>query len=272
MGLGERGCATGVGRRGDGRARLGGFTRTELAMVVLVLMVLGGAVWAVVERTGEPRRTWGCQRRLKELGEAFLQYARDRDQALPAGVVQFGEREGSWDRELARVWGLGGDEGDLEKVADRFWCPSDREPRADGRPRSYSMPMYELRTEGWPPTQRSEGGVGLYLDEERVRAAREWDPTLGDGVPVMRVGMIPSPADTALLVERVAIRNVLGRATFACVLNAREQWGAKTLERDRFHNGRFNYLMVDGHVERMTERASGGHTGEGGVWTLRPDD
>lgn len=256
----------------DGRWSVAGFSRVELAMVVLVLMVLGTVVWLGKDRAREARNTWACKQRLKGLGEAFAMYARERAGRLPVGAAQIPGQETSWDRELAGMWGVSGAVAALEREAGRFWCPSDREPRGEGRPRSYAMPMYELRTEGWPPGRLSRGGVGLYLDPGRLRIAWESDGTLGETWPVMRISMVPDPSGTALLVERVAIRNVLGSPTFACILNTREQWAAKTLERDRFHGGRFNYLMVDGHVERMTERVSGGHTGDGGVWTLRPDD
>ncbi|MEJ5236735.1 MAG: H-X9-DG-CTERM domain-containing protein [Limisphaera sp.] len=254
------------------RGREGGFTRTELATVVLLLMVVGGVVWAAVQGTGEPRRTWGCRARLKTLGEAFQTYAMEREHALPVGAVRLGTVESAWDREIAKGMNPTAGDAGLDKLAQWFRCPSDAEPRGEGQARSYSMPMYELRDEGWPPRRLSMGGVGLYLDPDRLRAARESDATLGDSWPVMRVTMVPAPAETALLVERIAIRNVLGSPTFACILHPREQWAAKTLERPKFHGGKFNYLMVDGHVERMTERESGGHTGSGGVWTLRPDD
>jgi prepilin-type processing-associated H-X9-DG protein len=256
-----------------------GFTRRDLVFVILGVAVLILVLGMVNGQ--ELRRTWSCKQRLKDLNGAFQQYANDNANALPPAALIEEERQTAWDQKIAHyltampknnsdtnVWNAA-----QEKAAGYFACPSDREPRGGAGTRSYSMPMYDVKKQGWPPDSESVGGVGLFLDQAQLKAART--AMLGEGnkfIPVLKADLVSAPADTALLVERIAIRNGLWGTTFACTVAPREQWDAKTLERNKFHGGKFNYLFLDGHVELLTERQSGGHVGNGGVWTIRAGD
>jgi prepilin-type processing-associated H-X9-DG protein len=77
-----------------------------------------------------------------------------------------------------------------------------------------------------------------------------------------------------LLVERISIPNALWQTKFACIISAKEQFDAKTIDQNKFHGGKLNYLMLDGHVELLRPIQSGGHVGAGnqGLWTIRPGD
>jgi prepilin-type processing-associated H-X9-DG protein len=248
------------------------FVVLSVGVLILVLGMMNGQ---------EFRRTWSCKQRLKELGGAFQQYVKDNDNALPPAALLDGEKQIAWDQLIApylvampkNTTGTNALSTGLEKAAEYFACPSDREPRGGARTRSYSMPMYDVKKQGWPADSESVGGLGLYLDQAQLKAERAARPGEGNKfVPVIKVAMASAPADTALLVERIAIRNGLWGTTFACTVALREQWDAKTLERRKFHGGKFNYLMLDGHVELMWPAQSSGLAGSGGLWTINAKD
>ena len=118
------------------------------------------------------------------------------------------------------------------------------------------------------------GGVGLYLDAKRLEKVRKAMPgESADYLPAIKLAMVLTPADTALLVERISIQNALWATKFACIVSTKEQFDAKTFEAKDFHGGKLNYLMLDGHVELLAPAQSAGFTGGvGGLWTISPTD
>jgi len=259
------------------------FTRADVAVILAVVFGLAVVVWAGFWVAGEKRRVWVCAHHLKKLGRAFEEYAREHNGSLPSAVFDDGTNGISWDAEIARYLAAtsprpsrpprGGEEGE-KKVAYLFQCPSDKEPRGGALRRSYSMPMYDINKAGWPPDENSPGGVGLYLDAKTLKKARDAMPDESlDSIPAIKLSTVPAPADTALLVERVSILNALWQTKYACIIGTREQFDAKTIERKKFHGGRMNYLMLDGHVELLWPGQSEGFAGaSGGVWTMRAGD
>jgi prepilin-type processing-associated H-X9-DG protein len=134
--------------------------------------------------------------------------------------------------------------------------------------------MYDINQDGWPPDENSSGGLGLYLDAKVIKKARETNPLMKSEVlPAIKTSVVPTPSDTALLVERISILNALWQPKFACIISTREQFDAKTFTANEFHGGKMNYLMLDGHVELLLPAQSEGLVGtDGGVWTLRAED
>jgi len=238
-------------------------------------------VIASVCMAGEKRRIWVCASHLKTLGQAFVDYAHDHNDELPPAVLESRTVITSWDIEIAPYLApklskqISAEEWKncQEKVAPIFKCPSDREPRAGAQPRSYSMPIYDLKKASWPPDEQSTEGLGLYLEAKAVKQFRVTDAAEVE-LPVIKTSMVKAPADTALLVERISILNALWAPKFACIASVGEQFDAKTFGARDFHRGKMNYLMLDGHVELLQPSQSGGHLGTGkqGVWTIRPGD
>jgi len=202
-----------------------------LAICVCLLGVLGLKLLGM----GETRRIWVCKHRLGNLGAAFAKYANDRSDTLPPAVVDVGRETTTWDWSLASYLtesSSGVDSAGKEKLKQELWptfcCPSDTEPRGGEAPRSYSMPMYDVKKVGWPPTEDSQGGLGLYLDTDRWKLIREAEPTLPAGsTPVIRLSIVPNPGWTALLVEQITIRNTMFSTNFAATPGPRDQWNAK---------------------------------------------
>jgi prepilin-type processing-associated H-X9-DG protein len=260
----------------------GGFTRTDLNVVLGVILLLGVLVWAVMAGSKATRQIYGCASHQKTLGQAFIQYSQDHEEALPPAVIADQPLTTSWDREIApylephapKPGNPAAQKAVEAKVAYPFKCPSDREPRGGAQPRSYSMPMYDINKDGWPPDENSSGGLGLYLDAKVIKKAREMDPLKpSENLPAIKTSVVPTPSDTALLVERISILNALWQPKFACIISTREQFDAKTFTAKEFHGGKMNYLMLDGHVELLLPAQSEGLVGtDGGVWTLRAED
>lgn len=261
------------------KRRCRALTRRDVVVAILGVCFLV-MLWGKLLGGNELRKTWVCKHRLRVLSDAFAQYTSDNGRALPPALLETSGTTTTWDRIIAPYIVRVGKGEPLpsqakigEEAAQAFHCPSDTEPRGGAKPRSYSMPVYDVKKEGWPPVPSSQGGLGLYLDVERFKLAREATPTAPQGsIPAIRLTMVPDAAWTALLVERPAIRNVLWAQEYAVTASPREQWTAKTIALEKFHRSRLNYLMLDGHVERMTIRQSAGHAGNGGVWTIRPWD
>jgi prepilin-type processing-associated H-X9-DG protein len=261
-----------------------GFARVDAVMVLFSLLLLALVAWAAVWVGGEKRQIWVCAHHMKTLGQAFAEFTQAHNGALPPAVVDNGKNSTSWDSEIAVYL-----QSELTKsnspraiksletqLSPLFKCPSDREPRHGGLPRSYSMPMYDINLVGWPPDHNSVGGIGLYLNAKTIKKARGADSAESpDYMPVIKTSMVPDPADTALLVERVSSLNVLWATKYACITSTKEQFEAKTpFAAKDFHGGKMNCLMLDGHVELLWPVQSGGHVGAGneGVWTIKPGD
>ena len=260
-----------------------GFTRLDAVITFGggLLLVLALSAWLM--NAGERARTFICARHLCAMGRAFSEYAHDHNGALPPAVLDAGVGDStSWDVEIAPYLNTGLPKaGSLEgkKQAESQWayvfhCPSDTEPHGGALPRSYSMPMYDVGKDGWPPTANSLGGLGLYLDARalaRIRRSMGEEP--GDPMPAINISEVSDPSDTALLVERISILNVLWHTRYACILSTQEQFDAKTIEQRRFHDGKMNYLFLDGHVELLFPVQSCGLAGTGGgSWTIQAGD
>lgn len=185
-------------------------------------------------------------------------------------------------------------------------CPSDLSPRPDFLPppvpvyrRSYAMPRY-MTSEGklddgspapWPPSRDSQTGVGLNW----YPTSPCWNPaddSIGDGSPAhprpshqlaIKGSTIPEPTGTILLTERIHVGNVMMAATRHDIRNAEDHvaTGPGTVyappyfypPADKHHGGRFNYLMVDGHVEFLLPSKTTSDLGlQRGMWSIKAGD
>jgi prepilin-type processing-associated H-X9-DG protein len=261
---------------------IGGFTRADAIMVLFSLLLLALVVRAAIWVGGEKRRIWVCAHRMKTLGRAFDEYAQEHNGALPPAFFDDGQTTNSWDSAIAPYLGVEFDkqnssekQKELEaKIAYLYQCPSDKMPRRGGLPRSYSMPMYDINRFGWPPAANSLGGVGLYLD---VKALQHSSDALlsqpSDNIPTIKISMVPSPANTALLVECRSIQNVLWSPTLACISSSKAQFPPRAINTKGFHSGKMNYLMLDGHVESFSSQSLSllptGNADYPNIWTIK---
>jgi prepilin-type processing-associated H-X9-DG protein len=243
------------------------FSRLDLLAGIAAVVVL--AALFALNFTGERGRVASCKRNLSILGGAMQEYASSHGGALPpASIAQLGL---PWDAQIlphlpSKVVANG--------IDHAFQCPSDNVPRF--RPRSYAMSAHNMSLENWPPGPDNETGVGLVWDRnsmsrllgEEAAASAETDK---DSLALVKLFGIPSPADTVYLTEAINGNNNIKDIQSAAVSGAGAQKdGLRTpAEQQRFHLGRLNYLMVDGHVETLSPLQTGSFDGGGGIWTVK---
>lgn len=284
--LGVRRC----GRPGlnDGAKRAGGFTRLDLVVCVAGLVVLAGLLG--FQLTGERGRTAQCARNLAVLGEGMQGFAADHNGGLPPAAVAVGSLEVSWSFLIAPYVrpALAKVNSSIAKweyepgIADRLLCPSDRLLR--GFPRSYAMSAHDMNPENWPlnpenwPLSGTENcGVGLVWDGNALKRLLKKEVPPGGTVtlaelPLIKLAQLPDPANTLLLTELVRAGNKLKSVDMAVVSEPGEQVEEVTKQGGNFHNGRFNYLMVDGHVEQLRPCLLETFSASVGIWSIKKGD
>lgn len=258
---------------------LAAFTKADLVALVAVVTLVGG--WFGCARLGERGRTSTCARNLGVLGQAIHSYANDHGGSIPPAGIDAPLL--TWDMQLRHylrpdliVSNSAYAERQLQKaIAPRFHCPSD--PFERMAPRSYAISRHDMQPENWPPGPHNATGVGLcwqkaslktLLDPEAIANAT----TNGDALALAKLSNVPAPADTLLLAELIEPANVMGSFRSATVGNAAEQTAPFKGDSSRVHRGRFNYLMVDGHVEALAPFQTGSAAGNGGIWTIEAGD
>lgn len=252
------------------------FSRVDLLATLAVLILLGG--WLGFNYCGERGRIVRCSWNLQGLGKAMQFFANDHDSALPpAGVSAL---QTTWDMQIATYLTSerpGTNPPSAQKelpsaAAPKFFCPSDPVRRGDS-PRSYALSSHDMTPGNWPPGPENTTGVGLWWgwgDQEKLQG-RETQNL--DDLLLVKLAWLPDPADTLLLTEFPSKENRMRRVECVRVDSVREQ--GRPLSGDqlqRFHHGRFNYLMADGHVELLTPLQTGGLDGHAGIWTIKKGD
>jgi prepilin-type processing-associated H-X9-DG protein len=248
----------------------------DLLAAIAVAALLAG--WFGFNRLGERGRIARCARNLAVLGQAMHGSAHDHNGGLPPAGMETPET--TWDIELVPYAApqLGQSKSPtanrqlIKSIASSYLCPSDSVKR--DRPRSYSMPAHDMKPENWPPGPGNSTGVGLWWSRQAVRNqlgddADEEAQGNRDILPAISLSDIPHPADTLLLTELIQRDNRLASASQVRVASAEDQRAAFRGDLSRFHGGRFNYLMADGHVELLTPLQTGSISGSAGIWSVR---
>jgi prepilin-type processing-associated H-X9-DG protein len=135
------------------------------------------------------------------------------------------------------------------------------------------MAAHDMSPDNWPPGPDSRTGIGLWWDNRTVSlllgAEAMQKPELLAGV---KLSVVPAPADTVVLTEFIDPNNNLGGIQQASVIGAASQLAFFKGTGAHFHRGRFNYLMVDGHVERWSPLQSGALNSSAGIWSLQKEN
>lgn len=211
-------------------------------------------------------------------------YANDHEGALPAAVVNLDTNVLTWDTQLfpyvspamRRTSDVFKEKQHVMALARSFVCPSDYFQH-NSTPRSYAMPEHNMVLSDWPPNGDSSSGVGLYWDNRSVEAILSESQAAQATneiklLPAVKFSEIPKASDTMLLTEYVDRNNLLQSSGFARVANVAQQRAAFKGDSSCFHFGKFNYLMIDGHVELLTGAQTGSENSQAGIWTINPLD
>lgn len=249
------------------------FSRVDLIAVVGLVLFLGG--WFITLHRGERGRTARCAGNLHDLGKALREYAQDHNDALPAALITIGKVQTAWDRKLFPYLkpGLAKANSDqLFAAAPQFFlCPSDTAPHS-GKPRSYAMAGNNMRPQNWPPGPHSATGVGLvWYPDSVVQLLGAEALHRPEALPVVKFSDVPVPTDTLLLTELIDPGNVMGGLNETAAFGTVQQRQSFADNGAQFHRGRFNYLMVDGHVEALSPLQTGAMDETTGIWSLRKE-
>ena len=261
------------------KTRIEAFSRTDLIVVVFIVLLFGA--WFVREHTGEQARITRCANNLTVLGQAMHDYAGEHHDELPAAVINFGITHISWDTRLfpylmpksEPATNDSTDQPQVNEIAHWFFCPSDP-LHHDKLPRSYAMAEHDMTLNDWPPGPDSYSGPGLFWDSfwtTNVLSADEGKKAAlnPDLLPTIKLSDIPDPADTLLLTEYINRINDLQGMDYARVGSVNDQEASFHGDSSSFHYGKFNYLMVDGHVELLLGEETGSPGGRSGIWSIR---
>lgn len=171
--------------------------------------------------------------------------------------------------------------------------------------RSYSMDRHNMLATNWPPNSANSTGPGLYWNWGSAANGNSPDATTAatwnsadeiDGSPQpanqasIFSSMLLDASGTITVTERVTNNNIEGCSASVGISNARghvdtamtnPDLGGSQAAADRFattyHNGLFNYLMADGHVDFLDPASTLGKTNTNlgatsGMWTIRASD
>jgi prepilin-type N-terminal cleavage/methylation domain-containing protein/prepilin-type processing-associated H-X9-DG protein len=201
--------------------------------------------------------------------------------------------------------------GSLKKtdgIMDIIRCPNDKVPidnsgtpgYIDSFRRTYAMPRHNMgrisiggrgaTANDWPPSANNATGIGLNWSEEDANTGQSppWnleDPawfSSADPDPshqlAFRSSMILNTSGTILMTERVHGASIAGNMLQAFVANCNAHIDVNYIPNPKsFQNGRFNYLMVDGHVSTLQTNQTVGPINsrpdrQTGMWSVLSTD
>jgi prepilin-type processing-associated H-X9-DG protein len=211
-------------------------------------------------------------------------YAKDNDNGIPAATILLSREVNTWRTDMAPYLKAGLEKPKsiyerrtfLNALEPSFACPSD--PIRRSGLCSYSMSAHDMSPDNWPPSSDNKTGMGLWWDKVTVSALLGADvaqaaPNRPELLPKLKLSVVSAPANTLLLTEFINRNNTMESTSFAWVGQVAQQQAAFRDDPSRFHFGKFNYLMADGHVELLTALQTGG-IGDppSGIWTIKPGD
>lgn len=249
------------------------FTRLDLMVCVFAAFMLAG--WFGSGHLGERGRIARCANNLAFLGQLTQEYANDHVGSLPPASIE--SKQLAWDMQIAPYLAPGQVKNGIDPF---FLCPSDHLSRP--RPRSYAMSAHDMARENWPPGSDNDTGVGLVWNNDGIkRLLGEGAVTNAtaniDSLAMVKLSSIPAPADALLYTDFIHRDNNLKGVKRAVVPSPGEQLESFKGDGTQFHRGRFNYLMVDGHVELLSPLQTGSSGGydageHHGIWTIKAGD
>jgi len=232
------------------------FTFTELAAIVSVVVVLTLVGIPAANWIGYKSKEKSCLANLRQLGMAMSSYETSNDGRLPFAFIEYNESKFvSWDRLIYSYGSFGANQKGLLR------CPSDTIPANGAAPRrTYAMPKHSMDQWNWPPAPGNATGVGLWWSPRGRWHAALASVNSSNSVPSMRADLISAPAMTALLTEQAQRYNVEFSYAGAAIDGPASHLDAKILTASQYHGGKFNYLMVDGHVRLLSPLESLGES------------
>jgi len=212
---------------------------------------------------------------LGQLGIAMSLYEKDNNERLPYAFIEYNSTKFvSWDRLIHPYVSSSSGKNTLR-------CPADVIPAKEGAPRrTYSMPKHSMNRWNWPPASGNKTGVGLWWAPRGREHAWLGRLNTTNAPPAITAEMIADPSETMILTEQAQSYNMEFSYSGATIDNPNAHLNTKIIKSSRYHGGKFNYLMADGHVEWLSPLESIGEndpafddpaTEYQNIWTIMHD-
>lgn len=209
--------------------RIRGFTLVEVLVVIVIIAVLGAAVFALSRRGLAAARSATCVSNLKQLGSALLEHAGDNQNKLiplqPSKNDETGKRPPIWTVQLAR-------QGYLTN-----WNGKGPAPCGTG---VWTCPDCDFMSVAYGGYGVVEGAIFVY--EENKPLGVDQDGSL-------RLNLIANPSRTWLVGDATANANNPKKGWYAIWSDPGRWNNHGPAER---HTGKANVCLVDGSVLSLT--------------------
>ena len=212
-----------------------GFTLIELLIVVAIIALLAAILFPAFIRAREKARQAACQSNLKQIGLGLLQYAEDYDARLPPAYHDDnpGLQNSSWRMDITPYI----------KSTQLFSCPSNPAGKVDSRETRGFKRSYGVTAADASLLVQGGGSDRGIMNIAGFPAVPTLPWRLADIGNPSQVIMVTESSDRDVTID---LTNLGGTSTWKgnCDRFAVNSFWAG-------HNGRANYLFVDGHVKLL---------------------
>jgi prepilin-type N-terminal cleavage/methylation domain-containing protein/prepilin-type processing-associated H-X9-DG protein len=270
------------------RWQTAGFTLIELLVVIAIIAILAGMLLPALAKAKSKGTAIKCLSNLRQIGIAQKMYVDDNQGKLPYAILRRSNNSHiiTWDDLISSYMGCNLASNDMAsgsapggaKQNFLLTCPADKVGRAFGNYRNtYAVSAHTMTAANLPPRSDMPTGTGLLWREDTLTPPTL--PTGPLGFTSLGENLILAPASTLMFTEHVASNNVAGNGGGATIGSPNAHITAAqvppSVTAANHHNGKFSYMMVDGHAESLKPEqgiGTGTLAAPKGVWTVLNTD